>query len=182
MILTLSWTLLALLALCTAAPANQEAPAVTTAPIYLPYYNKESCTANLECTLHGKTRATCSGYSSFADGYDNGVNEGPTEVTWTSTFSGSQMEWGVLTMAELPHDPDSFTATWATPTGGSEFVSVPMATESDSDNAGASRHIGHKLDEHRTQALGDEDLFQKGRANIEGGMKRDLLGRLYPVV
>ncbi|RTE82868.1 hypothetical protein BHE90_002613 [Fusarium euwallaceae] len=202
MILTLSWTLLALLALCTAAPANQDAPAVTTAPIYLPYYNKESwsvvrgsiissnpeaqettytifcpdatdsnppacdlslefpfvliegpdtiqfhgthtstLTANLECTLHGKTRATCSGYSSFADGYDNGVNEGPTEVTWTSTFSGSQMEWGVLTMAELPHDPDSFTATWATPTAGSEFVSVPMATESDSDSAGASRRI-----------------------------------------
>lgn len=52
------------------------------------------------------------------------------------------MEWGVLTMAELPHDPDSFTATWVTPTGGSEIVSVPMATESDSDNAGASRHIG----------------------------------------
>lgn len=51
------------------------------------------------------------------------------------------MEWGVLTMAELPHDPDSFTAIWATPTGGSEFVSVPMATESDSDSAGTSRRI-----------------------------------------
>ncbi|KAM0426184.1 hypothetical protein ACHAPT_008534 [Fusarium lateritium] len=223
MILTLIWTLLALLALRTAAaPANQEPPAVTTAPIYLPYYNKESwsvvrgsiissvseplsapevqprdanqplknpeahettytifcpdatdsnppacdlslefpfvliegpdtiqfhgthtstLTANLECTLHGKTRATCSGYSSFADGYDNGVNEGPTEVTWTSTFSGSQMEWGVLTMAELPHDPDSFTATWATPTGASEFVSIPMATESDSSGASRSMDV-----------------------------------------
>lgn len=42
MILTLSWPLLALLALCAAAPANQEPPTVTTAPIYLPYYNKES--------------------------------------------------------------------------------------------------------------------------------------------
>ncbi|KAF4976338.1 hypothetical protein FZEAL_6982 [Fusarium zealandicum] len=93
-------------------------------------------TANLECTLHGKTEATCSGYSSFADGYDDGVNKGPTEVTWTSTFSGDEMEWGVLTMAELPHDPDSFTATWTTPTGVSGFVSVPLAT--DSDNAGAN--------------------------------------------
>lgn len=60
-------------------------------------------------------------------------------MTWTSTFSGSQMEWGVLTMAELPHDPDAFTATWTTPAGGGDFVSVPVAT--DSDSAGAGRRI-----------------------------------------
>ncbi|KAF4463386.1 hypothetical protein FALBO_9798 [Fusarium albosuccineum] len=198
--LGLASTWLALLTSCVAAPTNEEEPTITTAPIYLPYYNKESwsivrgsiissnpeahettytifcpdatdsdppacdlslefpfvivegpdtiqfhgthtstLTANLECTLRGTTEATCSGYSSFADGYDDGVNIGPTQVTWTSTFSGKQVEWGVLTMAALPHDPDSFTATWATPTGGSEFVSMPIAT--DSDNAGADLRI-----------------------------------------
>ncbi|KAM5348404.1 hypothetical protein ACJ41O_008228 [Fusarium nematophilum] len=187
---------LALLAICAVGSASEEPPTITTAPIFLPYYHRESwslvrgsvissnpeahettytifcpdavdanppeCdlslefpfiliegpdtiqfhgthtstfTANLECTLHGTTEATCSGYSSFNDGYDNGVFEGPTEVTWTSTFSADEMEWGVLTMAELPDDPDSFTATWSTP-GVSDFVSIPVAT--DIDSAGVS--------------------------------------------
>jgi hypothetical protein len=90
-------------------------------------------TANLACNLQGTTKATCSGYSSFNKGYNDGVHTGPTEVTWTSTFTGKDVEWGVLTMGALPHDPDIVTAVSGTP---SDFVSMPIA--SDGDSAGAS--------------------------------------------
>lgn len=90
-------------------------------------------TANLACNLQGTTKATCSGYSSFNKGYHDGVHTGPTEVTWTSTFTGKDVEWGVLTMGALPHDPDLVTAVSGTP---SDFVSMPIA--SDGDSAGAS--------------------------------------------
>ncbi|EWZ42180.1 hypothetical protein FOCG_02641 [Fusarium oxysporum f. sp. radicis-lycopersici 26381] len=191
---------LALLAANSFAYAIEEPPAVTTAPIYLPYYDEDSwslvrgsvissdaeakettytifcpdtddsdppecdlslefpfvlvegpdtvrfhgthtsrLTANLECNLQGTTRATCSGYSSFNEGYSDGVHTGPTEVTWTSTYSGSEVEWGVLTMGELPHDPDPVTAVSSTPT---DFVSMPIATNG--DNAGASLDVSFK--------------------------------------
>ncbi|KAF5670875.1 hypothetical protein FHETE_4323 [Fusarium heterosporum] len=182
--LALTW--LALLAVNSVAYASEEPPAVTAAPIYLPYYNEESwslvrgsvissneeakettytifcpdddaiyppecdlslefpfvivegpgtvrfqgthtssLTANLACDLQGTTRATCSGYSSFNKGYNDGVHTGPTEVTWTSTFTGKDVEWGVLTMGQLPQDPDIVTAVSSTP---SDFVSMPVST------------------------------------------------------
>ncbi|KAK2021663.1 hypothetical protein LX32DRAFT_240138 [Colletotrichum zoysiae] len=73
--------------------------------------------ADLECTLSGTTAATCSGYSSLKSGYVNGKYTGPTEVSWTSTMTGSEVQWGVLTMASedaaatpaptpAPGDPD----------------------------------------------------------------------------
>ncbi|SPJ82436.1 uncharacterized protein FTOL_09841 [Fusarium torulosum] len=190
----LASTWLALLAVNSVVYASEEPPAVTAAPIYLPYYNQESwslvrgsvvssneeakettytifcpdtddvyppecdlslefpfiivegpdtvrfegthtstLTANLACNLQGTTKATCSGYSSFNKGYHDGVHTGPTEVTWTSTFTGKDVEWGVLTMGALPHDPDLITAVSGTP---SDFVSMPIA--SDGDSAGAS--------------------------------------------
>ncbi|KAF5027530.1 hypothetical protein F66182_347 [Fusarium sp. NRRL 66182] len=89
-------------------------------------------TADLECKLKGKTLATCSGYSSFCKGYNDGVHTGPTEVTWTSTFTGDEVEWGVLTMAELPSDPQVFTAATSTPGDATDFVSMPIETNSDS--------------------------------------------------
>jgi hypothetical protein len=90
-------------------------------------------TANLACNLQGTTKATCSGYSSFNKGYNDGVHTGPTEVTWTSTFTDKEVEWGVLTMGALPHDPDVVTAVSETP---SDFVSMPIAT--DGNSAGAN--------------------------------------------
>ncbi|KAF4450503.1 hypothetical protein F53441_6393 [Fusarium austroafricanum] len=190
-------TWLVLLAVNSFTYASEEPPAVTTAPIYLPYYNEESwslvrgsiissnskakettytifcpdtddsnppecdlslefpfvlaegpdtvrfhgthtsrLTANLECNLQGTTRATCSGYSSFNKGYNDGVHTGPTEVTWTSTYSGSDVEWGILTMGELPHDPDVVTEVSSTPT---DFVSMPIATNG--DNAGTGLRV-----------------------------------------
>uniref|UniRef100_A0A0D2XQV6 Uncharacterized protein n=1 Tax=Fusarium oxysporum (strain Fo5176) TaxID=660025 RepID=A0A0D2XQV6_FUSOF len=90
---------LALLAVNSFAYAIEEPPAVTTAPIYLPYYDEDSWSlvrgsVISSCNLQGTTRATCSGYSSFNEGYNDGVHTGPTEVTWTSTYSGSEVEWG----------------------------------------------------------------------------------------
>lgn len=58
--------------------------------------------ANIECDLAGRTAATCSGYSSFKSGYTNGPYTGPTEVSWTTTFTGSEVEWGTLTLEEPP--------------------------------------------------------------------------------
>ncbi|KAH7145816.1 hypothetical protein B0J13DRAFT_525339 [Dactylonectria estremocensis] len=194
--------LLALLVLCAGASADDQDAAVTTAPIYLPYYNRESWSlvrgsviasdphlqqttytifcpdddppacdislefpfelvegagtvgfhgtytstyiANLECTLEGTTAATCSGYSSYKAGYTNGLHTGPTEVKWTSTFSGTEVEWGVLTMAEVPKETDDswdITATaFSTPTTGSGYANIPLSTGDEA--AGASRRGG----------------------------------------
>ncbi|KAI1064931.1 hypothetical protein LB507_001063 [Fusarium sp. FIESC RH6] len=190
MLLGLTSTWLALMALNRVAYAEEEPPTITTAPIYLPYYSEESwslvrgsvvssdeeaqettytifcpdqqgpnppecdlalefpfiivegpetvrfhgthtsrLTANLECSLKGTTEATCSGSSSFDKGYNDGIHTGPTEVLWTSTFTGEDAQWGVLTMGPVPQDPDPVTAASTTPT---EFVSLPLATDANS--------------------------------------------------
>lgn len=59
-------------------------------------------TANLGCSLAGTTEAACSAYSSLKSGFTVGPHTGPTEISWTSTLSGSEVEWGVLTLAESP--------------------------------------------------------------------------------
>lgn len=60
-------------------------------------------TANLECDLNGTVAATCSGYSSYRSNYSNGPHTGPTEISWTSTFMGTDVQWGTLTiMADCP--------------------------------------------------------------------------------
>ncbi|ROT40559.1 hypothetical protein SODALDRAFT_321886 [Sodiomyces alkalinus F11] len=59
-------------------------------------------TVNLECQLGGTTAATCSAYSSLRSGYVAGIHTGPTEVTWESTLSGTEVQWGILTLAEQP--------------------------------------------------------------------------------
>lgn len=63
--------------------------------------------ANIECELDERTAATCSGYSSYKSGYKNGPITGPTEISWTSTLSGTDVAWGVLTMADIPKPTDS---------------------------------------------------------------------------
>ncbi|KAF7547809.1 hypothetical protein G7046_g8892 [Stylonectria norvegica] len=190
--------LLASLFFVVGAADDEEPTAISTAPIYLPYYNAESWSlvrgspvasdalaqettytifcpdetpprcdislefpfelvegpdvvrfhgtytstyiANLECTLNGTTAATCSGYSSYKSGYSNGLHTGPTEVSWTSTLTGSEVEWGMLTMAEKPTTTDDsldITAVaWTTPaTGSSGFVTVSAATGSQDEGA-----------------------------------------------
>ncbi|PHH83681.1 hypothetical protein CDD82_5439 [Ophiocordyceps australis] len=63
-------------------------------------------TANLECKLNASTAATCSGYSSYASGYLNAGSSGPTETSWTSTLSGSDVVWNALTLTETPTKTD----------------------------------------------------------------------------
>ncbi|UNI21851.1 hypothetical protein JDV02_007802 [Purpureocillium takamizusanense] len=63
--------------------------------------------ADLACNMNGTTAATCSGYSSYASGYTNGHHTGPTEVSWTSTLSGSHVQWGVLTLTDKPTTTDN---------------------------------------------------------------------------
>ncbi|KAK0637208.1 hypothetical protein B0T17DRAFT_466900, partial [Bombardia bombarda] len=56
-------------------------------------------TADLQCALAGKTAATCTGSSSFGPNYHQGTISGPTQTVWTKTLSGSDVSWGVLTLA-----------------------------------------------------------------------------------
>ncbi|KAK3324644.1 hypothetical protein B0T19DRAFT_444053 [Cercophora scortea] len=55
-------------------------------------------TANLHCDLAGTTAATCTGSSSFGPSYSEGGVTGPTQTSWTKTFSGSGVTWAALTL------------------------------------------------------------------------------------
>lgn len=54
----------------------------------------------LECELEEQTAATCSGYSSLKSGYVAGTNTGPTEITWESTFTGTDVVWAAITLTD----------------------------------------------------------------------------------
>jgi hypothetical protein len=87
--------------------------------------------ANLGCDLDGTTAATCSGYSSYKSGYSNGFHTGPTEISWISTLTGSDVEWGVLTMAAKPtksHDSLDIGAS-ASPSSVSGGTAMPAQTD-----------------------------------------------------
>lgn len=90
-----------------------------------------SSIANIECDLDGRTAATCSGYSSYRSGYKNGHVTGPTELSWTSTLSGTDVQWGVLTMADIPKptgdNDDSADITMA-PTENTALLFLPSDT------------------------------------------------------
>ncbi|KAG6007549.1 hypothetical protein E4U21_005850 [Claviceps maximensis] len=151
--------------ICSASDEPSPTPAITTAPIFIPYYSEDQWSvvrgsilgtnktvdettytifcptatqvacdlslefpfvivegpstlkfhgtltstyiADLECNMNGTTAATCSGYSSYRSGYTNGKHTGPTEVSWTSTLTGSQVHWGTLTLAPAPSETDN---------------------------------------------------------------------------
>lgn len=87
--------------------------------------------ADVECDLNGTTAATCSGYSSYKSGYTNGPRTGPTQVSWTSTFTGSELQWGTLTLADCPGATDGAADTsgvMATPTAPSGMMYEPSPT------------------------------------------------------
>ncbi|KAH8884743.1 hypothetical protein GQ53DRAFT_751674 [Thozetella sp. PMI_491] len=56
-------------------------------------------TADLNCVLAGTTAATCTGSTSWGSTYTEGSITGPTQTVWTSTLTGSDADWGVLTLA-----------------------------------------------------------------------------------
>ncbi|UKZ73712.1 hypothetical protein TrVFT333_001362 [Trichoderma virens FT-333] len=87
--------------------------------------------ADVECDLSGTTAATCSGYSSYRSGYTNGHHTGPTQVSWTSTFTGSEVQWGTLTMDEPPGATDDDfdpAGTMTTPSAPSGMMYEPSPT------------------------------------------------------
>ncbi|KHN95829.1 uncharacterized protein MAM_06191 [Metarhizium album ARSEF 1941] len=103
--------------------------------------------ADLECNMRGTTAATCSGYSSYCSGYTNGKYTGPTEVSWTSTLTGSNIHWGTLTLADKPTETDDSLDVTAT------NVAVPMAPPSQTYNATpAQRGAGDRLQSNRSWA------------------------------
>ncbi|KAM0565958.1 hypothetical protein ACHAP6_004868 [Verticillium nonalfalfae] len=72
----------------------------------------------------GTTAATCSAYSSLKSGFVAGLYTGPTEISWTSTLSGSEVQWGTLTLADQPSKtgtPDDVSGT-AQATGDPNFT------------------------------------------------------------
>ncbi|OAQ99273.1 hypothetical protein LLEC1_04491 [Akanthomyces lecanii] len=87
--------------------------------------------ANIECDLDGQTAATCSGYSSYRSGYKNGHVTGPTELSWTSTLSVTDVQWGVLTMADIPKptgDNDDSAGVTLAPTDNTALLFMPSDT------------------------------------------------------
>lgn len=95
--------------------------------------------ANIECALDGRTAATCSGYSSYKSGYKNGHITGPTEISWTSTLTGTDVQWGTLTLAEIPKptgDNDDTADITMAPTKNTALLFVP----SDTPENAASTH------------------------------------------
>ncbi|KAL2158889.1 hypothetical protein VTH06DRAFT_2919 [Thermothelomyces fergusii] len=90
-------------------------------------------TADLACKLDGKTAATCTG-STFVDaGHREGPLTGPTETVWTSTFSGADVTWGLLTLTTPAPPPSSaadgtvlapMTSTPVPPSGGSRSLGM----------------------------------------------------------
>lgn len=76
-------------------------------------------TAAISCELASTTAATCTEYSSFGPGYTVQNITGPTEVSRTQTYSGSEVQWGVLTLSS---DVPASTGAPTTGEGGVQTV------------------------------------------------------------
>ncbi|KAM0448866.1 hypothetical protein ACHAO4_008091, partial [Trichoderma viride] len=67
----------------------------------------------------------------YKSGYTNGPHTGPAQVSWTSTFTGSEVQWGTLTLADCPGATDGAADTSgviATPTAPSGMMYEPSPT------------------------------------------------------
>lgn len=62
-------------------------------------YDNDNRIAIISCELASTTAATCTEYSSFGAGVTAQNATGPTEVSRTETYSGSEVQWGVLTLS-----------------------------------------------------------------------------------
>lgn len=81
--LTLTSTWLALLALDSVAYAEQEPPTITTAPIYLPYYNEESWSLVRGSVISSDEEARETTYTIFCPDTDD---SGPPECDLSLEF------------------------------------------------------------------------------------------------
>ncbi|KAF4126851.1 hypothetical protein GMORB2_0588 [Geosmithia morbida] len=88
-------------------------------------------TAYLGCDLVGTTEATCSGYSSYGPRFPPGPPSQSTKINWTSTLSGSAVQWGTLTLVDLPATAtDDGSSSSGSPTAqtSNEFYYTPEPT------------------------------------------------------
>lgn len=114
-------------------------------------------TASISCQLASTTAATCTEYSSFGPGFTRGNTTGPTDELRTTTYSGTDVDWGVLTLTSPA--PDA-TATDAQDTGVSTVASTdtawyfPSATRTGSSTSGAGRGRGRGLEHGRAVVVG----------------------------
>lgn len=108
-------------------------------------------TASISCQLASTTAATCTEYSSFGPGFTKGNTTGPTDELRTATYSGTDVDWGVLTLTSPAPDATATdaTATDAQDTGASVVASTdtawyfPSATRTGSSTSGAGRGLEH---------------------------------------
>ncbi|KAK1752117.1 hypothetical protein QBC47DRAFT_66369 [Echria macrotheca] len=104
----------------------------TEGPATLSYSGSASgeIIADLHCNLAGRTAATCTGSSSFGPNFHEGSVRGPTHTVWTSTFTGSQVAWGALTLTTpgpAPGTTDIDATAAATATDQDTDAGVPSA-------------------------------------------------------
>ncbi|KAL2176808.1 uncharacterized protein P884DRAFT_244544 [Thermothelomyces heterothallicus CBS 202.75] len=97
-------------------------------------------TADLECKLDGKTAATCTGSTSVGTSHREGQLTGPTETVWTSTFTGADVTWGVLTLS-TPAPPPSTTGIDGTVLAPMTSTPAPLSGGSRSLSMGSSRAV-----------------------------------------
>ncbi|KAJ4385495.1 hypothetical protein N0V93_009923 [Gnomoniopsis smithogilvyi] len=81
---------------------------------------QDRLTALLACKLASTTAATCTEYSSFGSRFTKGNTTGPTDFSRTQTYTGSEVQWGVLTLTTPA--PAAATATGTGGSGGVETV------------------------------------------------------------
>ncbi|CAN8102607.1 unnamed protein product [Discula destructiva] len=71
---------------------------------------QDRLTALISCQLASTTAATCTEYSSFGAQFTKGNTTGPTDFSRTQTYTGSDVEWGVLTLTSPAPAPATATA------------------------------------------------------------------------
>lgn len=113
---------------------------------------------NLECSLAGTTEAACSAYSSLKSGLTVGLHTGPTEISWTSTLSGSEVQWAVLTLAEQP-----------TATGAVEDIANSALSTDD------SRVVTDDFLYDGTLPTGTDTIPEETEGSIASGLSRPVL-------
>lgn len=109
--------------------------------------NSPSRTALISCQLASTTAATCTEYSSFGSSFTKGNTTGPTEFFRTQTYTGSEVQWGVLTLTSPV--PASATAQTTgndgietiNPTDTAWFFPSPTSTSGVAPRMGARRGL-----------------------------------------
>lgn len=99
-------------------------------------------TADLHCKLDGQTAAVCTGSTTFGHNFHEGSVSGPTQVAWTSTLSGSDVEWGVLTLATPGPQPGTTDIEGTVATGATEVELSDGAPTSPSESGADGRRVG----------------------------------------